>query len=272
VDEGQRRPRARAVGGGGVNLGLEGQRVLVGGSSRGIGRAIAAAFLEEGADVALTGRGAADLEAARAELATTHPRRTITAASADLRDPEAAGACVEGAATALGGLDVVVANAGRGQGPTIDAPGAAAWRELVDENLFTAVHVCEAALSRSPPPRALLLVGSIAGLEFHPAPLPYSAAKAALVRYARDLARRTAAYGVRVNLVAPGNVAFPGGRWAEREAEDPVGVRELLEREVPMGRFGTPEEIAAAAVFLCSARSSFTTGAVLAVDGGQRRG
>jgi 3-oxoacyl-[acyl-carrier protein] reductase len=91
------------------------------------------------------------------------------------------------------------------------------------------------------------------------------------VRYSRDLARRLAPGGIRVNLVAPGNVLFPGGSWDERLQRDREATDSFIQSEVPMARFGTPDEIAAAIVFLSSDASSFTTGACLVVDGGQLR-
>jgi 3-oxoacyl-[acyl-carrier protein] reductase len=250
-----------------VNLGLEGKRVLVGGASRGIGLAIAGAFAAEGAHVAIAGRDAGALDDARAGLGGD-----AVAVTGDLRDEAQARAVVDAAADALGGLDVAVANAGAGRGPTGDAVGGGAWRELLDENLLTAVHLCERAQDVLAAPGALVLVGSIVGLEFHRAPLPYGAAKAALVRYSRDLARRLAPRGIRVNLVAPGNVLFPGSAWEERLRDDREATEAFIAREVPMARFGRTEEIAGSVVFLASERSSFTTGAVLVVDGGQLRG
>lgn len=249
-----------------MNLELAGRRVLVGGASRGIGLAIARAFTAEGARVAISGRNEERLQAARDELGGD-----TVAVAGDLRDEGQARAIVDGAASALGGLDIAVANAGTGRGPAGDAPGAAAWRDMLDENLLTAVHLCERAQDVMSAPGALVLVGSIAGMEFHPAPLPYSTAKAALVRYSRDLARRLAPRGVRVNLVAPGNVLFPGGSWDRRLQDDREATEAVISREVPMARFGRPEEIADAVVFLASERSSFTTGAVLVADGGQLR-
>jgi 3-oxoacyl-[acyl-carrier protein] reductase len=249
-----------------VNLGLDGKRVLIGGASRGIGLAIAAAFAAEGARVAITGRDADALENALQGLGDA-----AVAVPADLRDREHADRAVDRAAELLGGLDIAVANAGSGRGPVGDAVGADAWREMLEQNLMTTVHLCEAAQEAIPGGGALVLIGSIAGMEFHPAPLPYSAAKAALVRYGRDLARRLAARGIRVNLVAPGNVLFPGGSWDRRLQQDREATEAMIAREVPMGRFGRPEEIADAVLFLASERSSFTTGAVLVADGGQLR-
>jgi 3-oxoacyl-[acyl-carrier protein] reductase len=248
-----------------VNLELAGRRVLVGGASRGIGLAIAKAFAAEEARVALVGRDRTALEGARAEVGAS------AAIPADLSNEMQTRDAIRTAVEALGGLDIAVANAGRGSGPTDDAVGSDIWYEMLEENLMTAVNLCEAAQDALVPPGALVLIGSIAGMEFHPAPLPYGAAKAAMVRYTRDLARRLGPRGIRVNMVAPGNVIFPGGRWEQRLRENREEVDALILREVPMRRFGTPEEIADAVLFLASERSAFTTGAVLTADGGQLR-
>jgi 3-oxoacyl-[acyl-carrier protein] reductase len=114
----------------------------------------------------------------------------------------------------------------------------------------------------------LLFISSIAALEAIGAPTDYSVAKAALVALSKQLARKLAP-NVRVNSLAPGNVYFPGGSWDEKIQTDPDRVKKLIEATVPMRRFGTTEEIADAAVFLCSARAQFITGACLVVDGGQ---
>jgi 3-oxoacyl-[acyl-carrier protein] reductase len=114
-------------------------------------------------------------------------------------------------------------------------------------------------------------VASIAGLESMPAPLPYSAAKAALVNYGKNLSRLLASRGVRVNSVAPGNVLFPGGSWERHLADRREEVLRYLQAEVPMQRFGRPEEIADLVVYLSSDRASFITGACVVADGGQTR-
>jgi 3-oxoacyl-[acyl-carrier protein] reductase len=254
-----------------VNLEFDGTRVLVGGASRGIGLAIAEGFLGEGAEVVISGRTAATLAETRARLSERFPERRVVALQADLRDSGEVERAVGTAVSELGGLDVVVANAGSGRGPTGNAVGAERWKEMLDENLHTAVLLCEAALGVLGKGGAIAVIGSIAGMEFHRAPLPYGAAKAALLRYTRDLARRLGPEGVRVNMVAPGNIVFPGGDWERRLEADREATEAFIREEVPMGRFGTPEEIAAATLFLCSPRSSFTTGSCLVADGGQLR-
>ncbi len=118
---------------------------------------------------------------------------------------------------------------------------------------------------------AIIFVGSIAGVESSPAPLAYSSAKAALLNYVKNLARQVAEDGIRVNAVAPGNILFEGGSWVKHLEARREEVLRYIESEVPMKRFGKPEEIADAVAFLASARASFVTGACLVADGGQTR-
>jgi len=117
----------------------------------------------------------------------------------------------------------------------------------------------------------LYMVASIVGLESASAPLPYSAAKAALVNYGKNLARQLGPFNVRVNCVAPGNVLFPGGSWERHLAERRDEVLRQIEADVPLRRFGRPEEIADLIVFLCSDRAAFITGSCMVADGGQTR-
>jgi 3-oxoacyl-[acyl-carrier protein] reductase len=116
---------------------------------------------------------------------------------------------------------------------------------------------------------SIVLIGSIAGVESTAAPLPYSAAKAAVSMYAKNLSRLVGPEGVRVNCVAPGNILFPGGSWERHLEARGDEVRAYIDKEVPLKRFGTVEEIANCVAFLASPRSSFVTGACLVADGGQ---
>jgi 3-oxoacyl-[acyl-carrier protein] reductase len=140
-------------------------------------------------------------------------------------------------------------------------------------NFFGSVNLAQAAmpLLAENGHGALLFVASITGVEATAAPLPYSAAKAALINYSKNLAGQVARLGVRVNCIAPGNVLFPGGSWERRLEKDKSKVMQMIESSVPLARFGTPEEIADIAVFLCSDAATFITGACFKADGGQTK-
>jgi len=118
---------------------------------------------------------------------------------------------------------------------------------------------------------AIVCISSICGIETLGAPVAYSAAKAGLNAYVSGMARPLAARNIRINAVAPGNILFPGGGWESKLQEDRAAVEAMLKREVAMGRFGKPEEIADAVLFLASCKASFITGTVLVADGGQIR-
>jgi 3-oxoacyl-[acyl-carrier protein] reductase len=253
-----------------MDLGLHGKRAFVGGASRGIGFAIARALLVEGADVALCARGAERLDEARAELAAAFPDSTVLSLPADLTNQRETRDAVASAAAALGGLEIAVANAGGARGAAAVDVELREWRELWDQNFISAAVLCQSAVSVMSN-GALCLIGSIAGLESHAAPLPYNAAKAALVRYSADLARLLAPRGIRVNIVVPGNVLHADAVWREMLDADPAAVEAHIGREVPLSRFGTPDEIAACVAFLCSDKAAFVTGASLVADGGQLR-
>ena len=116
------------------------------------------------------------------------------------------------------------------------------------------------------------MISSIAGMAAMGSPLTYGTAKAAMNHLVQELARITGPSGVRINAIAPGNIIFPGGAWQERvEGERGAVWQKWIKREVPLQRFGTPEEIGSAAAFLLSERASFMTGAIVPVDGGQTR-
>jgi 3-oxoacyl-[acyl-carrier protein] reductase len=167
-----------------------------------------------------------------------------------------------------------VANVGSGSGTAgWDVPEEE-WLRVFQQNLFGAASIARAAipaLVRSARP-SITLVASIAGVEAIRAPVPYSAAKAAVVSMGKALSWELGPRGIRMNVVAPGNVLFPGGTWDRKLNERRESIEEYVRQEVPLARFGRPEEIADTIVFLASERSRFTTGACVVVDGGQTRG
>jgi len=252
-----------------MRLDLDGSRVLVTGASRGIGLAIAEAFVAEGAAVAIVARGKPDLAAAQGRMGVG---KTVAIAADMIRHDEVVRAVAE-AETALGPLDVVVANLGGGASVSGTAIPRAEWERVMALNFFGAASLASVAADRLAERGrgALVFVSSIAGLEALGAPAPYAAAKAALQALIKSYARLLGGKGVRVNSVAPGNILFPGGTWDRKVQQDAAGIDAMLRREVPLGRLGTPQEVAAAVAFLASRRASFITGATLVVDGGQTR-
>jgi 3-oxoacyl-[acyl-carrier protein] reductase len=257
-----------------MNLALDGTVALVAGSSRGIGRAIAAAFLREGASVLVTGRDEERVTATVAELGSEFGPERVGGFAGDLGVPERAAASVALVHERFGRLDSVVLNVGTGSAPTGDRVGLDEWQRSFAANLWPGVCVVEAALESlvAAGRGSVVFVGSIAGLEDLGAPLPYASAKAAVAQYSNALASRVGRHRIRVNAVAPGNILTPGGTWAAKLDEDPQRWHDYVAREVALGRFGTAEEIADVVVFLASERAAFVTGACIVADGGQTRG
>lgn len=256
-----------------MDLALNDQVVFVAGSSRGIGKAIARAFLAEGARVVLTGRDEASLRAAEAELSHTAAPGALLPIQGDFTDRSTVGRAVDHALREFGRVDHLVANLGSGSGTPGPLPPADDWKRLFDLNFFASVGLTEVVLPRLQAQRSgsILYISSIVAVEATPAPLPYSAAKAALTNYAKNLSRHVAGDNVRVNTICPGNILFPGGSWERHLANRREAVESMLKTEVPQGRFGTPEEIASLAVWLASPQAAFATGGTFVVDGGQTR-
>ena len=261
-----------------MNLHLTDQVAFVAGSSRGIGRAIAATLLAEGARVVLTGRDPDSLARTHDELATQHSRDRILAISGDFSDPETIADAYNVTLSRFGRIDHLIANLGTGSGSPGWQQDVADWIRLFDANFFSSVRLAQAAvphLSAAARSAAragsILFISSIVAVEATPAPLPYSAAKAALNNYAKNLARLLAPEHIRVNTICPGNILFPGGSWERHLANRREQVEQMLETEVPQQRFGAPEEIASLAAYLCSPHAAFVTGATYIMDGGQTR-
>lgn len=249
-----------------MDLGLKGKVAIVTGGSRGIGRAIALTLAAEGCNVAICARGEEKLHETEAELKATGVK--VHAGVVDVAQTGEVEAFVDEVAKTLGKVDALVNNAG-GARPGDDDE---TWQAAIDVNLMAAVRASRAAIEhmKTNGGGSIVNITSIWGRESG-GPATYNAVKAAMTSHAKQLALQLAPEGIRVNSVAPGSIAFPGGGWQRRLEQDPDGMAAFIKQNIPSGRFGSPEEVANAVVFLCSPAASWVTGVALNVDGGQSR-
>ena len=249
-----------------MDLGLGGRNVVVTGGSKGIGRATALAFADEGANVALCARNPEALEATAKEIEGRGVR--VHAATCDVSDAAALEAFLEGAHAALGGVHVLVNNAS-GFGVTDDEAG---WSTSFGVDVMASVRATWKVVPwlAEAGGGSVIHIASTSGLEAG-SPPPYAAMKAALMSHSKTLAIDLATQGIRVNTVAPGSIEFPGGMWETIKQVNEAHY-EAIRGSIPFGRLGTAEEVAAAVVFLASAPASWITGVTLSVDGGQHKG
>lgn len=260
-----------------MELGLTDHYVLVTGSSRGIGLSIAERFLQEDANVILTGRNENTLTEAHKTLSAKYRKRQVVCFAGDLQRKEVMLKLRDVVNETIGALNHLVCNIGSGR-------SVAPLTEDIDEiqrmlsinclssalgvQIMLPLLMENGSLART---STITLIGSICGVAALGCPVGYAVAKSALETYARNIARPLGGKGIRVNIVSAGNIVFPGSVWETKLHEDAEAVKEMLTREVPLRRFGRPEEIASAVVFLASKEAAFVTGANWVVDGGQLR-
>jgi 3-oxoacyl-[acyl-carrier protein] reductase len=239
---------------------LTGKTALVTGATGGIGEAIAAALHRQGATVAITGRREGEL----ARVAEALGGARVIVAPADLADPAAPAALVEKIETEAGGLDILVNNAGFTRDMLALRMGDADWAAVLEVDLTAPFRLARAALRGMMKKRTgrIVSIASIVGVTGNAGQANYAAAKAGLIGMSKSLAQEVATRGVTVNVVAPGFV-----KTAMTDALGDAQKTALLSR-IPTQRMGTPEDIAAAVVFLASAEAAWITGQTIHVNGG----
>lgn len=248
-----------------MDLNLSGKKCVILGGTRGIGRAIADTLAGEGADVAICARNADQIATAVEELKAKGVN--ATGGSVDVTDGDALKAWIKSAGDELGGIDILVSNAGA----MAQGNDEASWKQNFNLDVLGAVNAFEAAepfLGQSADAggdASFVIIASISAAVADQVS-SYGPIKAALIHMAKGLARQHAKRGIRTNVVSPGMVYFEGGIWHQVEQNMPDFFKQAISRN-PTGRCATPQEIANAAVFLASPASSYTTGSNLIVDG-----
>jgi 3-oxoacyl-[acyl-carrier protein] reductase len=245
-----------------MDLGLKGKRAVVTGGTRGIGRAIAETFADEGADVSICARKSDELASAVAALKAKGVQAFGRAL--DVTDAAALGSWIEASAAELGGIDALVCNVSAlAVGDTAES-----WEKSFRTDMMHTVHAVAAAVPHleKSASGSIVLISSVSGFEVDFAAGSYGALKAALIHYAKGLSRQLVAKGIRVNCVSPGNTYFDGGIWQSIEKNMPDLYNSTLKVN-PTGKFGTPAEVAKGVVFLSSPAASRISGANLVIDG-----
>jgi len=245
-----------------MDLKLDGQKAIITGGTRGIGRAIAEALAAEGCHVAICARKPDEVTAAVEAL----KGRGVNAfgQAVDVGDGDALKSWVAASADALGGIDCVVSNV-----TGANAAGEAGWRSNFEHDVLGAVRLVEAAMPHLEKSNnaSIVMISSSAALEKFIAAGPYNAMKAAVIQYAGALAQDLGHKGIRVNAISPGPIYIEGGSWnVIKDRVTPLYEKTL--GDIPLGRMGKAEEVAAQVALLASPLGAFTTGANVVIDGG----
>ena len=257
-----------------MDLALENKVAIITGSSRGLGLASAKALAAEGCRVCVCARTEGPLMAAVKELTLiAGGTDRVVPVVADVSTADGAQLVVDRTVDEFDGIDVLVNNVGSAGGGGLLETTDAQWQEAVEQTLFPAIRMSRLAvphMQHRDDPGAIVMIASIYGREAG-GRMTYNAVKAAEISLAKSLAVELARMNIRVNSVSPGSILFEGGSWWRRQQADSSGIADFVKRELPLGRFGTPQEVGDVVAFLCSPRASWICGTSIVVDGCQSR-
>lgn len=255
-----------------MDLGLQDSVAIITGASRGIGKGIAAGLAAEGCNLVLCARGDQQLHVTAEKLRQSGVG--VESVVLDITEPSAGEQLVTAAHDRFGQLNVFVGNAGGNRRNLFEMTTDEDWDAVMDIN-FTAHARCSRSVIpalRQSGGGSIVFISSIFGREAGgPGLSIYNATKSALISLAKIMAMELGKDGIRVNTVAPGSIRFEGGSWDKRCKSDPEWMKEFVSANLPMGRFGTVDEIANVVTFLSSPRASWISGACINVDGVQSR-
>tara|TARA_A100001015_G_scaffold306802_1_gene401661 strand:+ start:1344 stop:2102 length:759 start_codon:yes stop_codon:yes gene_type:complete len=248
-----------------MSFNLKNKKILVCGSTRGIGFDIAKKFYEEKAHVLFTGRTSKKISEIDKKFKNSYTFKCDFSNESDIQDLKT---YIKGN---LGYLDSIVCNIGFGKTQTGFEESLNDWYKIIEINLMYAVSTIKtlSSLLKSKNNPTIIFISSICGLEGTQAPISYSSAKAALNLFSKNLSTIYIKKNIRVNTVSPGNVLFKGSTWDQKLKENKKKVLKMIEENVPIKRFANPREISNVVAFLVSDLSSFIVGQNIVVDGGQ---
>ncbi len=255
-----------------MDLGLTGKTAIVTGASRGIGKAIAVSLAAEGCNLVLCARGQDTLESTASEIRESGTR--VETIVLDVTDADAGATLASAATSSFGGIDILVASAGGNRRGLFADTTDEDWSDIMELNLNAHLRTARAVIPqmRESGSGSIIFISSIFGREAGgPGLSIYNTTKSALISAAKIMAIELGSDGIRVNSVAPGSIRFPGGSWDKRCISDPEGMATFVSENIPLGRFGSAEEVADVVTFLSSGRASWISGACITVDGVQSK-
>tara|TARA_B100000963_G_scaffold231741_1_gene202328 strand:+ start:7576 stop:8328 length:753 start_codon:yes stop_codon:yes gene_type:complete len=247
-----------------MELNIKDKKVLITGSSKGIGLGILSSFVKEGSLVVANSRNDNSLDYVSEKFGC----HTV---KADVSDSIQAKELIEKAIDLMGGLDILVCNVGGGSSVPPGQESRKEWGRVFDKNFFSTTNTVEAAwtyLKKSS--GSIVCISSICGTNvIDQAPVTYGTAKAALNHYVRTISKTLAKDNVRINAIAAGNILFEGSSWEKKLHKDEHNVKKMIQQKVPLNIFGDVEDISNLVLYLSSPLSKFITGSIYTIDGGQ---